>query len=360
MKIMIYATPESKGHHYKYFSAIVHAVKNKMPKTDIVAVLPTKCESVNCRQIYIEGINWGTKSFSEYFKLMKALKKIVKQEKPDCIHIQCGDNFYHFFGLGLKNLRKYNPIITFHHIKRSTLRDISLHRIFSRITCGVVHTESLFKMLKGMGIENVEHIEYPQFQKIVTPSAQEAREKLGLKKNVPVLLALGATRDDKGLDILLEALNLVNYDFQLLIAGQEASFSKEYIDQHTEKYSGKVTKLLKFLDDDEFGECLSAADLVVLPYRKSFDGASGPLGEGVVLGKTIIGPNHGSLGDIIKKNHLGYVFEAENVKSLTNVLNTALSSEKQHDDIYRRYQKELDPDLFAENYVRLFKSIFKK
>lgn len=357
MKIMIYATPESKGHHYTYFSAIVHAIKNKMPETDVVAVLPERCETVDCRQICIEGINWGTKSFQEYFKLMKVFKKIVEQEKPDCIHIQCGDNFYRFFGLGFKKLKKYNLVITFHHMKRSILRDISLHRIFNSIACGVVHTESLYKMLKSMGIENVEHIEYPQFQKIVVPSVAEAREKLGLKKNVPVLLALGATRDDKGLDILLEALNLVNDDFQLLIAGQEANFSEEYIDQHTKKYSDKVTKLLKFLDDDEFGECLSAADFVVLPYRKCFDGASGPLGEGVVLGKTIIGPNHGSLGNIISTNHLGYTFEAENVKALADVLDTALSSENQHDDTYRDYQEALNPELFVENYVRLFKKI---
>ena len=277
MKILIYATPGSEGHHYTYFSAIVYAVKEKMPQAEIVAVLPEKCEEVDCRQVCIKGFNWGTKSFIEYLGLMRAFTKIVENEKPDCIHIQCGDNFYRFLGLGFEKLKKYNPIITFHHMKRSKLRDISFHRIFNKIKYGVVHTEALKEMLYSMGIKNVKHIEYPQFQKYIAPSQDEARKKLGLKKDVPVLLALGATRDDKGLDILLEALNLVNSDFQLLIAGKEESFTEAYIDQHIQKYSTKVVKLLKFLDDNEFSECLSASDFVVLPYRKCFDGASGPL-----------------------------------------------------------------------------------
>lgn len=176
---------------------------------------------------------------------------------------------------------------------------------------------------------------------------------------IPVLLALGATRDDKGLDILLDALNFVNHDFQLLIAGKEESFSEEFIDEHTKKYSTKVTKLLKFLDDYKFAECLSAADFVVLPYRKCFDGASGPLGEGVVLGKTIIGPNHGSLGDIIEKNHLGYIFEAENINSLAKVLDKALTRTMQHDKEYLAYQRMLDPEIFAEKYVELFMKVQK-
>ena len=215
MKIMIYATPESKGHHYIYFYTIVHAIQEKMPEVDIVAVLPEICDEIKCRQLLIEGINWGTKSFIEYFKLMQSFLKIVKDEEPDCIHIQCGDNFYRFFGLGFRRLRKYNPVITFHHMRRSKLRDISLHCIFNNIAYGIVHTESLRRMLLEMGINNVMHIEYPQFQKIKCPSPTNAKKNLGLSEKVPVLLALGATRDDKGLDILLDALNLVKYNHNL-------------------------------------------------------------------------------------------------------------------------------------------------
>lgn len=36
-------------------------------------------------------------------------------------------------------------------------------------------------------------------------------------------------------------------------------------------------------------------------------------------GKMIIAANHGSLGDIVEKNHLGYTFESENIEALKKV-----------------------------------------
>lgn len=357
MKVLVYGTPECEGHHRSYFYAIVRTLINKYGKESIVTLTPEKCDEIDCKQRYISDINWGTKSFIEYYKLIRTVIKIASEENPDYIHIQCGDNFYRFFGIGFSELKKYNPIITFHHMRRSKLRDISLRRIFSKIFCGVVHTEALKQMLNEMGIRNVEHIEYPQFHKQNLIDAKNAKITLGLKIDKPVLLSIGATREDKGLGVLLEALKNVNLDFQLLIAGQEADYTKEYIKKQTESYANKVTCLLKFLNDDEFAMCLSASDFVVLPYRKCFDGASGPLGEGVILGKTIIGPNHGSLGNIIEKNHLGYTFEAENINSLAKTLETALSKEQYHDEKYKNYQKELSPDLFKRKYLELFKEV---
>lgn len=52
------------------------------------------------------------------------------------------------------------------------------------------------------------------------------------------------------------------------------------------------------MTDREFAEVIAASDIIALPYRKKFNGASGPLVEGVYLGKCIIGPNHGNLGKL--------------------------------------------------------------
>lgn len=357
LKILIYATPESKGHHYTYFSYIINSLLVETEKYDVVAVLSEPCVDVKCKQRYIEGLNWGTKSFLEYFRLMNKFRKIVKEEAPDCIHIQCGDNFYRFFGFGLGFLNNYNSIITFHHMKRSVLRDISLHRIFNRIKNGVVHTVSLKDMLLSMRINNVVHIEYPQFYESTSIDKNNAKLKLGIKNSEPVLLALGSTREDKGLDILLDALNFVNRPFHLLVAGSVSSYDENFINEKSNDYNPNVTLLLHFLNDEEFNLCLNAADYIVLPYRKCFDGASGPLGEGVAREKGIIGPNHGSLGQIIIDNHLGYTFEAENIDSLAKTINQALLNGIVIDNKYLEYKRSLSPEIFIMRYKLLFDKV---
>ncbi len=44
-------------------------------------------------------------------------------------------------------------------------------------------------------------------------------------------------------------------------------------------YRNRVKLYLDFLTDEEFEMAIQAVDAIVLPYRKTFNGASGPLGE---------------------------------------------------------------------------------
>lgn len=120
-----------------------------------------------------------------------------------------------------------------------------------------------------------------------------------------------------------------------------------------------VYKILRYLTDSEICTIVSASDIVVLPYRKIFDGASGPLVEGVAYGKTIIGPNHGSLGQIIKDNHLGYTFESENVDDLARTINKALSEKFTYDEYAEKYQKSLKTSYFIRSYTEIYKKLLK-
>ena len=115
--------------------------------------------------------------------------------------------------------------------------------------------------------------------------------------------------------------------------------------------------ILEFLSQDKFEACICASDIIVLPYKRIFDGASGPLGEGVAKNKMIIGANHGSLGQIIEMNHLGYTFESENVEELTRVLEKALSTEWKLDENYMAYKEILSTERFQKEYAELFKQL---
>lgn len=344
------------GHHQPYFEALMDgaAVKHQ-----VVGVVPSEYENPAYRLIYLDFYKKGMDAKSShviaYLRWIWELHKIVKQEKPDVIHFLYGDVLYRYFGAGLCFFGKAKVIATFHQIRRSRLRDYSIKRISRHITWGVFHTDTLVEQMRKIGIENLKKVEYPCLGAGETIDKKQAQRMLGFDLgDRPVLLALGGTRQDKGLDLLLEALNEVGAPFYLLVAGYPEMFDENYIKEHSKRYGGQVKCILKYLSEKEFSLCLAVCDFVVLPYRRVFDGASGPLGEGVVRNKVIIGPDHGSLGKIITENHLGYVFETENVQSLVQTIKKALAGRFEKDEKYRNYQREISPEKFVENYLKIY------
>ena len=297
-----------------------------------------------------------------YFAWIQEVKKLAEKIKPDVVHFLTGDIFYRYFGLGLRSLKKKYPIlITLHQIRRSTLRDISLKCISNSADILVVHTEKIQSDLKKMGIYNTRHIEYPRFNTVSAFTKGEAFSMLANEcPKQKVLLALGATREEKGLDILLKALRKVEAPFYLIIAGAEDYYTRDFIEREINSYRENVLLILDYLSELMFAACINASDIIVLPYKKSFDGASGPLGEGVWLSKEIIGANHGSLGRIIEDNHLGYTFESENSDSLASVLNCALISDFKIDNKFEKYRISLNAKYFQQSYVELYNGFMLK
>ena len=99
---------------------------------------------------------------------------------------------------------------------------------------------------------------------------KEAERKLGLASGKKNILFFGLIRTYKGLDILLEAFNLLTEDYQLIIAGEPYGSFDKY-QKIIDKSSGKerIFKNLKYIKDSEVTDYFSAADLAVLPYRSA-------------------------------------------------------------------------------------------
>lgn len=345
------------GHHQAYFEALMDGLSTEH---QVIGTVPSEYENPRYHLIqldlYKENMDVKATHILAYLQWMWNLCKIVKREKPDVVHFLYGDVLYRYFGAGLHFLGHAKVIVTFHQVRRSRLRDRSIKRICRYATQVVLHTDKLVEDLKVLGIRNVKKVEYPCFGRNESVGKEDAQKALGIdSERRPVLLALGGTRYDKGLDILLEALDQVEAPFYLLIAGYPEQFDEEYIRANTGQYRDRVKYILKYLSDEELSLCFAAADFVVLPYRKVFDGASGPLGEGVARNKVVIGPNHGSLGRIIEENHLGYVFETENVRSLAQTIQKALNQPYERDERYQSYQKELSAATFVANYQEIYK-----
>lgn len=345
MKIL-YVDNSIKGHHVPYLFSLRENANQS------IYVLPDYLDGLRKEEQYICQFDY--KNIFSYVKWICYVKKIAQTNKVDIIHFLYGDIFYRFFGIALSFLKNYRVIITFHHIRQGLLRDISLRKIFKRIEKGVVHTESLLKCVKNKNIRNVYKIEYPVFEKISMLKKEEACEMLGLDSQVKTFLCFGGTRYDKGIDIFLDALTKVEGLIQIIIAGKAEFFSEQYIISRLEAFKGKYCVQLRYIEKEEMGVFFSASDVVVLPYRMIFDGASGPLGIGCVCGKKIIGPSHGSIGQIVNDNHLGCVFESENVESLVCAIQESISEDFVYDSAALKYKSKLMPDIFVSEYNNIY------
>ena len=343
------------GHHLVYVDNLIQAIG----KEQSVVLMPRCDYKFSCKHILLNHYEDERRSVFTYLKMLYEIYSVATKEKVSIIHFLTGDIFYKYLGIGLRIFRRWKTVCTIHWVREGRLQSLSLRRICKAFSINVVHSSYLKNEIRSLGVENVYHIEYPQFNK-VSAETNKSRDYFNLAHDVPVLACIGGTRYDKGLDILVNALKNVSEEYQLLIAGQPSHFKESDIITLTEEIADKTHLCLRFLSDEELAAAISASDFIVLPYRKTFNGASGPLGEGVSFGKCIIGSDHGNLGYTINTYHLGYTFMSENVEALSNVITQALSVPFAEDEQYKKYQKLLNPNHFRLEYKKIYEQLTER
>ena len=99
---------------------------------------------------------------------------------------------------------------------------------------------------------------------------EEAERRLGLPASRRTLLFFGLIREYKGLDILLQAFDLLDDRYQLVIAGEPyGSFDKYQKLIDGGRAPADVHVFPDYIRDAEVKDYFSAADLTVLPYRSA-------------------------------------------------------------------------------------------
>lgn len=321
------------GHHMAYATCLASS-----PSYESVLALPDGKGDVSCPNKNLSGFRPMS-----YLCWVRGIRRIVKETKPDVVHFLNANALVNYCGVGLSWLKRYRTVFTYHLHFGGKLKNFG-HRRLAKLGTSVVHTASLARTFAAYG-GAVAHIEYPDFlQEDVVPQ----------NHSVKTLLALGQTRRDKGLDILLDALSGVKADFRLVVAGAPVDFDEAFIREKTAGYAEKVKLDLRFLPEDVMRGYLREADFVVLPYRRVFDGASGPLTEGVGCEKPIIGPDCGSLGEIIRENHIGYTFPCEQAEGLRECIEKALREPFVYDETAKKYREFLSPERFRREYAELY------
>lgn len=246
----------------------------------------------------------------------------LKKLKPDLIAVRYWLPFMGpCFGTILRRAKKnhHTKIICiadniFPHEKR--LGDTAFTKYFLKpidgfITMSEKVLNDLHQFAKGKPSKFVPHPLYDNFGEKI--SKKEARERLNIDMNSKVILFFGFIRKYKGLDILLEAMKVINSKFKmqnvkLLIAGEFYEDEKNYETLLNDPLiKDDLIIRTEFIPDSMVKYYLCAADCVVQPYRSATQSGVTPLAYHFEI--PMIVTNVGGLPSLVPDKKVGLVAE---------------------------------------------------
>ena len=169
----------------------------------------------------------------------------------------------------------------------------------------------LHQFAKDKPAQFVPHPLYDNFGEMITK--EEARRKLGISMDDEIVLFFGFIRKYKGLDILLNAMKILNStanrpSLKLLIAGEFYEDEKKYQELLNDPaIKGSLILNTHFIADSEVKYYLCAANCVVQPYRSATQSGVTPLAYH--FEKPMIVTNVGGLTSLVPNKKVGLIAE---------------------------------------------------
>jgi glycosyltransferase involved in cell wall biosynthesis len=165
-------------------------------------------------------------------------------------------------------------------------------------------------------------VNHPVYNHFPTPIPQEkAQRNLNLDPTKKTILFFGFIREYKGLDLLIQAMDLLDDAYQLLIAGEVyGSFDKyqELIDNSTA--NSRIALYNQYIADNEVSDYFSAADVCVLPYKSATQSGITSIANHYNL--PIIATNVGGLKETIHHQKTGLIVDKPEIREIAATIKT--------------------------------------
>lgn len=247
----------------------------------------------------------------------------IKSEKPDLIIVRY---WLPFMGpclgtiLRIVKRNKHTNIICIAdniipHEKR--MGDNAFTRYFIKPIDGFITMSQ--KVLNDLKIFNInkpaKFVAHPLYDNFGNKISQlEARKQIGIEKDGNIVLFFGFIRQYKGLDLLFEAIKLINenankiHPIKFLIAGEFYEDRTAY-DEQIKKLGIEDSLILRtdFIPDSEVKFYLCASDVVIQPYKNATQSGVTPLAYHFEI--PMIVTNVGGLPALVPDQKVGLIAE---------------------------------------------------
>lgn len=188
---------------------------------------------------------------------------------------------------------------------------------------------------------------------------QQACKQLNIDPDKRILLFFGLIRDYKGLDILLEALNLLDKRYQLIVAGEPYGSFEKY-DRIIRKYSlqDRIHTCLEYIPDGRVSPYFSAADVCVLPYRSATQSGISSVSYHFEL--PLITTDVGGLRETVADRNTGLVVPPAQPQAIAQAIEKYFEEADLRQSLLegiRQEKERLSWSRFCENLINLYNTL---
>jgi len=277
----------------------------------------------------------------------------------------------------LRSLARHLPVVlTVHdvqpHCDRFNTRRSFLQRYFHIPHRLIVHFQDGKRQLVdnwGVCSDRIDVIPHGIIPLNNPPKLTDSRKKLNLPLDNRIVLFFGSIRDNKGLDVLLKAIEIVrlwNPKILLVVAGAvPRGGSFEPYSNMIKRYdlSQHVRAFVHFIAEEEVDYFFAASDLVVLPYLK-FEAQSGVLLRAYAHKKPVVVSDVGAMAELVSSDGVGLVVEPGVPEPLAEAIISVLGSldkfqSHYNSELENKYSWKRAAELTMRNYELAAKKIKK-
>jgi len=322
------------------------------------------------------------KKIHPYFRVIipldinKKVEKIIKDFKPDIIHIQ---NHFILGRACLKSVKKNNiPIIGTNHFMPDNLleylpaivakkaNDImwkDFVKIYNQLDYVTSPSLAAKALIKKIGLKNniaviSNGVNLNKFKP--TKVKTEDFVKFNLDKNIPIFIFVGRLEKDKNVDLIIEATKLVlkKRKIQVVIIGKGKD-ENEFRRIAQDLKLGKNIIFANEVNDNDLRKLLNLADVYIGSGSAELQGIA--VMEAMAMSLPILALNAVALPELVKSGVNGFLFEL-NKNDLADKMLKIISDQSKLENMGKQSRlliEKHDQKRVIEKFEKLYQKIIK-